>query len=932
MIALSLPCERFTLPVFFVVLFSSSSMALVVDSTSDISADDGLTTFREAVLAGGTVSFDSAVFSRPKKIDITKERITPSNPVTIEGPGVSRLTIQGDIRGQTMEIRNLAIEGELVIGQSSRVSFCRITGTKSTSGSYALRTMGLAHPDSVPVIEDCEVTGSGSGIDISSGGGRILRCVVHSNGRLGIAAGPQPALINQCEIRDNQEHGIVWVNSTNPHPESAIKNSTISHNQGGGLWVSHESWGAPESPEISITNCTISHNSSARTGAAIHVNSGLNYLDRGEPTGPSTLVLRSCTIVGNTSDELAGGVWVGLHSKVLVENCIFVDNKHDTTLSDLVWATTATPLISASGVNYSILSSTESALAAPGRALEHEFHPTGEHSVVSLESGTGNIIGKYGGFKRFRTGDIVGSLQDNGGPTRTQKPKPGSPAIDVGSGGGISESFDQRGSGYDRVHGEAIDIGAVECSDEPDHVINSVADSVSDDGLTTLREAWMAGGTVEFDPIVFATPQTIVLESDLEDPRDFEGKPNPTLVGIPNHVHIDLGGFQIEYPGSYAQRIQFSNGTIITHYATFLTCHFTDTALRPLGEDAHLTARNCLIEKSSIFSEYGTRLALIDSRIDRATGHGIDLHGRFQELILLRCQISNSAGIGVHYNEDFGHKAFIVDCDIWGSTGPAINISRGALTPEFEIRNCRIWNNGGGIAHSGYGRIIDCSIWGNAGSGIVGSGQGSFHVLNTTISGNTAKSPGGGVSIEIQNQRWYHIAWRYRDAEQAIFVDGRRIAANTKGPLNNAEEILVGTSKPDSSLTHWNDRDFQGWIDGVQVYAGALSDTHIASLADPSGIRDTDSDGQSDLDELTACTDPFDPTSVLRMLPPIQNNRRITLRWSAVPGKTYMFQASADLINWDDLGELTAGPDDLTAEFPVEATLPFTAFRVKTGK
>jgi hypothetical protein len=80
-----------------------------------------------------------------------------------------------------------------------------------------------------------------------------------------------------------------------------------------------------------------------------------------------------------------------------------------------------------------------------------------------------NLIGNTSGGSGFRPdlGDLLnvdprlGPLQDNGGPTFTQALLPGSPAIDAGDNTG-APPFDQRGTGYPRIVGGTIDIGAFE--------------------------------------------------------------------------------------------------------------------------------------------------------------------------------------------------------------------------------------------------------------------------------------------------------------------------------------------------------------------------------------------------------------------------------------------------------------------------------------
>jgi Ca2+-binding RTX toxin-like protein len=63
----------------------------------------------------------------------------------------------------------------------------------------------------------------------------------------------------------------------------------------------------------------------------------------------------------------------------------------------------------------------------------------------------------------INTDPELGPLTDNGGPTLTEKPLPGSPVIDAGDDSVLAElEFDQRGEGFPRQVGEHVDIGAIE--------------------------------------------------------------------------------------------------------------------------------------------------------------------------------------------------------------------------------------------------------------------------------------------------------------------------------------------------------------------------------------------------------------------------------------------------------------------------------------
>ncbi len=61
---------------------------------------------------------------------------------------------------------------------------------------------------------------------------------------------------------------------------------------------------------------------------------------------------------------------------------------------------------------------------------------------------------------------MLGPLQNNGGLTLTRLPLAGSPAIDNGLPGGTPPTFDQRFTGFPRVVGARVDVGAVEATPE----------------------------------------------------------------------------------------------------------------------------------------------------------------------------------------------------------------------------------------------------------------------------------------------------------------------------------------------------------------------------------------------------------------------------------------------------------------------------------
>jgi hypothetical protein len=92
---------------------------------------------------------------------------------------------------------------------------------------------------------------------------------------------------------------------------------------------------------------------------------------------------------------------------------------------------------------------------------------TGPDVFANLASSGYNLFGNSSGGTGYAPTDLLdvnpllGSLQDNGGPTQTMALSPGSPAIDSGDNTNAPD-WDQRGPGYPRVVNGTIDRGAFE--------------------------------------------------------------------------------------------------------------------------------------------------------------------------------------------------------------------------------------------------------------------------------------------------------------------------------------------------------------------------------------------------------------------------------------------------------------------------------------
>jgi Right handed beta helix region len=104
------------------------------------------------------------------------------------------------------------------------------------------------------------------------------------------------------------------------------------------------------------------------------------------------------------------------------------------------------------------------------RDVQGTLQPASDHNLVGkdtlLVGITNGVNGNQVGTAATPINPLLGLLQLNGGPTRTRALLPGSPAIDHGS-NSASLATDQRGTGFQRLLGAAVDIGAFEALPNP---------------------------------------------------------------------------------------------------------------------------------------------------------------------------------------------------------------------------------------------------------------------------------------------------------------------------------------------------------------------------------------------------------------------------------------------------------------------------------
>ena len=213
-----------------------------------------------------------------------------------------------------------------------------------------------------------------------------------------------------------------------------ISGNTTSGN-GGGIYNS--------SGSLNVSNCTLSGNTASANGGGIYSITALS--------GIVTTLINS-TLTQNAAQ--AGGAIYNYDGRTVLDHCTVSGNTAQAASGGGVGsfgdAATAT------AVNSSIISANSGGdVDLVPQAGNNSFSSTGF-----------NLIGSGGATGNFNlTGDtlgvsapLLGPLCDNGGPTHTMLPLPGSRAID--GGGSTALTQDQRG--LPRTVGSASDCGAVE--------------------------------------------------------------------------------------------------------------------------------------------------------------------------------------------------------------------------------------------------------------------------------------------------------------------------------------------------------------------------------------------------------------------------------------------------------------------------------------
>ncbi len=438
-------------------------------------ADSGAGSLRRAIADacnGGTITFDMTPGHVVSPITLTSAELVISKNLTIQGPGANLLTVQRSTAIGTPIFRVFNIGSATVT----------ISGLTIANGNTADGAAGGSNPGvngggiintGTLTITNSSITGNLTGSGGSNGSG---------------TGGP------------GGDGGGIYNSGT-----LTVTNSTISGNHtgrggsGGATGTGGKGGsggGIANTGTLSVVNSTLNGNQAGSGGNAGSSGTGGAGGDGGA-LNSDTGTITNCTISGNqagdggtagdtgaASSGRGGGIFKGTVGPVLnIRNSIIAGNSSPTG-----------PDISGTvnSQDYNLIGSTSGAT----------FTGTTTHNIINPNP-------------------KLGALANNGGPTQTMLPLPGSPAINAGDPANLPpDTFDLDGDsdtaeplpidqrGFARVVGANFDIGAVETN----YAISATAGTPQSTNVNTafataLQATVTESGTPQNGvPVTFTAP------------------------------------------------------------------------------------------------------------------------------------------------------------------------------------------------------------------------------------------------------------------------------------------------------------------------------------------------------------------------------------------------------------------------------------------
>lgn len=434
-------------------------------------------TLREAIAAapaGATITFAPALFTAgPGTIVLTAGELLLNKDMTIRGPGQQLLSLSGNRASRVVRIP------PDIIAKIEQVTIKRGRAKNDNGGGvYNVGTLTLVHSvvsGNTTTQSDTSLLGGFGGGVYNAGTMTLRRSTIRGNTAADTGGGVYNAgtmTLRYSTVSGNTAPGFIGggfggglSNAGTMTLEYSTVHSNTAHS-GGGVDNQRHSPADPHRGHLTVVRSTVRGNTAGEAGGGVW-NEGVltlrqstvrgNTADLGSGGGMSNLgilTVRLSTVSGNTAHS-GGGMVNGSSATLTLEQSTVSGN----TAAD-----------TGGGVqNFNTLRLSRTIIA--GNTAGASGADCDQFQLTVIESQGDNLTGVGTGCpSNPAQGDltvdptvvfaqVLGPLQDNGGPTRTHALLPGSPALDT-----VHPSWcggpDQRG--VPRPQGAGCDIGAFE--------------------------------------------------------------------------------------------------------------------------------------------------------------------------------------------------------------------------------------------------------------------------------------------------------------------------------------------------------------------------------------------------------------------------------------------------------------------------------------
>jgi hypothetical protein len=391
-----------------------------VNALTDTGAGSGLTGDLRYCITNATSGSDAITFGVTGTINLESALPALNTSVVIQGPGAGQLTVEHDPSSNSTF-------GIFTVGSTASVQISGLTiadgnGTAIYDGGGYTISGGAIYNSGILTISNSTLANNLAYSDSDN----VYGGAIYNAGALTVSN--STLANNAAESYYNEAFGGAVYNAG----ALTVSNSTLANNAAKGLFndffdlvYNDASGGAIYSAgALTVSNSTLANNL-AESGSYDAFGGGVCIAGGTASIDHSTLAGNQAA-GGSVSNQAlygyGGGIWT--QSALQVYDTIVADNTAD-----------LGPDLGGSGSG--------------------GFTSLG-HNLIGNNSGSG-----YAASDLVNVNPDLGPLQNNGGPTQIMALLSGSPAINAGDNTNAPAS-DQRGPGFPRVFGGAIDIGAFE--------------------------------------------------------------------------------------------------------------------------------------------------------------------------------------------------------------------------------------------------------------------------------------------------------------------------------------------------------------------------------------------------------------------------------------------------------------------------------------